>query len=175
MTNSDIVFQPFSFEKQTFRCISFNESEFVMNWKMEPKGKVDPHIHKYSDEHFHLIKGEVQFKVGGETMIKKQGEELFVEKGIVHSIVNNTDEEIEVRVTYSPCADIHRMFFIMATLNLSRPGSSVNIAKYFYLSPRLGLKDFSTPQPEFFFKIISVIISIAGKLFGWGKLVHKFK
>jgi len=172
---SAMVPEPFSFEKQTFQCVSFKESTFVMNWSMEPKGKVDPHIHKYSDEHFLITKGEVQFKVDGETLIKKQGDELLVKKGIVHSIVNKTAEDIEVIVSYSPCADIHRMFFIMATLDKSNPGSSVNIAKYFYLVPRLGLKEFSTPQPEMVFKMITLILTIAGTFLRWGKLVKKFK
>ena len=170
-----LVHEPFSFEKQTFQCVSFTESEFVMNWSMEPKGKVDPHLHKYSDEHFLITKGEVQFKVDGETFVKKQGDDLLVKKGIVHSIVNKTGEDIEVIVTYSPRADIHRMFFIMAALDKSNPGSSVNIAKYFYLVPRLGLKEFSTPQPEIVFKMIALILTTVGTFLRWGKLVKKFK
>lgn len=171
----NIIYEPFSFEKQTFQCISYNESEFVMNWKMLPKGKVDPHIHEFSDEHFQIIKGTVQFKVDGQTLIKSAGEELMVRKGVVHSIVNNTDEEIDILVTYSPCADIHRMFQIMATLDKSKPGSSLNIAKYFYLAPRLGLKSFSTPQPKIAFVIVSMIITIVGKLSGWDKMIATFR
>ena len=170
-----IIYEPFSFEKQTFKCVSYDDSEFIMNWAMEPNGSVPTHIHKYSDEYFFITKGEVEFKVNGETILKKAGEELLVKKGIPHSITNNTKEEIAVKVKYTPCADIHRMFLIMATLDKSNPGSSLNIAKYFYLVPRLGLKEFSTPQPEIIFKILTVVFTAVGKLSGWDKLVEKFK
>jgi quercetin dioxygenase-like cupin family protein len=169
-----IIYKPFSFEKQTFQCISYSESEFIMLWTLEPNGRVDPHFHKHSHEHFKITKGVAQFSVNGEKIIKKEGEELLVKKGIIHSIRNNSKEQIEVIVTYTPCADIHRMFIIMATLEQSNPGSSVNIAKYVYLAPRLGLKEFSTPQPEFVYKSLSVLVSVAGFFFGWKNLKEKF-
>jgi len=146
-----------------------------MEWTMEPGGKVQTHTHEFSDEYFFITKGIVKFTVNGKTTYKKAGEELLVKKNIPHSITNDTNEEIAVNVKYSPCADIHRMFTIMATLNKSNPGSSVNIMKYFYLVPRLGLKSFSTPQPKFVFLILTSIITIVGKLSGWDKLVEKFK
>jgi len=175
MNTNDIIYEPFSFEKQTFKCISYNENEFIMDWTMEPGGKVQTHTHEFSDEYFYISKGTVKFIVDGETIYKKAGEELLIKKNIPHAITNDSKDEIEVKVKYSPCADIHRMFTIMATLNKSNPGSSVNIMKYFYLVPRLGLKSFSTPQPKFVFSILTLIVTITGKLSGWDKLIDKFK
>ena len=175
MNTNPIIYEPFSFEKQTFKCVSYTEKEFIMEWTMEPGGKVPTHTHEFSDEYFFITKGSVKFTVNGETIYKKAGEELLVKKDIPHSITNDTKEEIAVNVKYSPCADIHRMFTIMATLNKSNPGSSVNIMKYFYLVPLLGLKSFSTPQPKFVFLILTLILTITGKFSGWNKLIEKFK
>jgi quercetin dioxygenase-like cupin family protein len=175
MNTNPIIHEPFSFEKQTFKCVSYNETEFIMDWTMESGGTVPTHTHEFSDEFFFITKGSVKFTVDGETIYKKAGEELLIKKNIPHSITNDTKEEIAVNVKYSPCADIHRMFTIMATLNKSNPGSSVNIMKYFYLVSRLRLKSFSTPQPKFVFWILTLIVTIAGKLSGWDKLIDKFR
>jgi quercetin dioxygenase-like cupin family protein len=168
------VYDSFSFQKQTFKCTSYTEKEFLFHWTMESGGQVPPHAHKHSDEHFLVTKGTVHFKVGGKSIIKSAGEELLVPIGLMHSIKNSSREEIAVTVKYTPCADVHRMFIIMATLDKANPGSSVNILKYFYVMRKLGLKEFSSP-PAFAVVMISLIVSIAGTLSGWNKLVEQFK
>jgi hypothetical protein len=67
------------------------------------------------------------------------------------------------------------MFQIIATLDETKPGSTMNFVKCFYISPRIGLKEFSTPQPAIAMTIINSIVTIIGKLSGWDKLVSKFK
>lgn len=168
------IFVPLKFGKETFHARSFDEQSFVMNYKLEPKGKVPNHLHKFMDEHFLVTKGEMTFKVDGKTIIKKVGEEIMVPKGITHSISNKGKEEVEMVVTYSPCSDTDKMFEIITTLNTTKPNSMVNLMKFFYVSPRLGHNEFSSPQPAFIGSILNGMVSIYGKLAGWNKLVVQF-
>jgi hypothetical protein len=79
-----------------------------------------------------------------------------------------------LKVTYSPCADTHRFFEILATLDQANPGSTMNMMKYFYVCPRLGLRAFSTIQPVFLAKAINGLVTFMGKVSGWDKLVKQF-
>ena len=142
---------------------------------MEAGGSVPTHFHKYMDEEFTITKGEVLFKVNGKKIIKKKGEILMLPKGTVHSITNPVKGQIGLTVKYSPCADTHRMFEIIVSLDNDKPGTVMNMVKYFYLSPRLGLKEFSVPHPAFAMKLINGIVTVVGKLSGWDKLISKFK
>ncbi len=169
------IFRPISFGKEVFYPKSYDENSFIMDWTMEAGGMVPPHLHKYSDEHFTVTKGEVLFTVNGEKITKQVGDTLLVPKGTPHSIKNPGKGQIGLTVKYSPCADVHRMFQIVAALDETNPGKVMNMVKYFYLSPRLGLKDFSTPQPAFAMTIISGIVTLIGKLSGWDKLIAQFK
>lgn len=169
------IFRPISFGKEVFYPKSYDQNSFIMDWTMEAGGMVPPHLHKYSDEHFTVTKGEVLFTVNGEKIIKTVGDTLLVPKGITHSIKNPGNGQIGLNVTYSPCADVHRMFQIVSALDETNPGSVMNMVKFFYISPRLGLKEFSTPQPAFIMTIMSGIVTVMGKLSGWDKLVNQFR
>lgn len=169
------IFRPIKIGKEVFHAKSYDENSFVMDWTMEVGGKVPKHIHKHMDEHFTVTQGEVLFTVNGEKILKKLGEELFVPKGATHSITNPIKGQIGLAVVYSPCADTHRMFEIIATLDEAKPGSVMNLLKYFYLVPKLGLKEFSSPTPAFVMSIMNFIVSIIGGLSGWSKLVKQFK
>jgi len=161
--------------KETFHPLRYDETMFVMDWKLQPGASVPSHLHEHFDEHFLITSGVVHFKYEGKDIIKKQGEELFVTKGAAHSVSNKSQEEISIRVTYSPCADIHKMFEILDVLDKKNPGSAMNLVKYFYLFPRLGLKSFSTPQPAAIGKILSVAATVLGTVSGWKKLVKEFQ
>ena len=169
------IFRPFKFGKETFHAQSFDENSFVMNYKMERGGMVPAHAHVHMDEYFAVVKGEMKFKVNGKTIIKKAGEELMIPKGTGHSIANAGREEVEMTVKYMPCADTHRMFEILAILNESKPGSMINMMKYFYLVPRLGLKEFSAPRPAFVTGIMNGMVTVMGTLSGWDKLINQFR
>ncbi len=169
------IFHTVILGKESFTPIEYNADKFVMDWTMEAAGKVPEHIHEYSDEHFVVTKGIVSFKVGGKFIVKKSGDELFVPKGIPHSIVNTTGSQIALRVTYTPCADVHRMFEILTELNTKSPGSAVNMMRYFYIYPRLGLKPFSTIPSPFIMSLLHGFVTITGKLSGWDKLVNQFR
>jgi hypothetical protein len=98
-----------------------------------------------------------------------------VPRGIIHSVTNAIKGQASMTVTYSPCADTHRMFQILSTLDNEKPDSMMNMMKYFYLVPRIGLKEFSRVRPVFFEIITNGIVTIMGKLSGWDKLVIKYK
>ncbi len=169
------IFRPIRMGKEVFHAKSFDENSFVMDWTIEAGGKVPPHVHYHMDEHFTVTNGEITFLVQGEKITKKTGEQFFVPKGTVHSVTNPVNGKSEVTVQYSPCADTHRMFHILSTLDEERPGSMMNMMKYFYLVPRLGLKEFSTVSPAYLMRILNGLVTVTGKLSGWDKLIDKFK
>ena len=51
----------------------------------------------------------------------------------------------------------------------------MSMVKYFYIYPRLGLKEFSAIHPPFAMSIMSGIVTVMGKLSGWDKLVNQFR
>lgn len=169
------IFRPLRFGKETFHPKSYDENSFIMDWSVEAGGGVPPHLHQHMDEHFTVTKGEVEFTVNGNKIVKQVGETLFVPKGTIHSIKNAGNDQVALAVKYEPCADTHRMFEIIATFDEKKPGSIINMLKYFYISPRLGLKSFSTPQPAAINSVINGIATIIGKVSGWDKLVKQFK
>lgn len=169
------IFRPINFGKEVFHPKSYDSDSFVMDWTIEAGGKVPTHVHNHMDEHFAITEGEILFQVNKERVLKKAGETCFVPKGTDHSVTNAFRGRSGMTVTYSPCADVHRMFEILATLDGSSPGSSINMVKYFYLAPRLGLKEFSLPRPAIAWKVMMALITFTGKLSGWDKLIDQFK
>ncbi|MBP6730656.1 MAG: cupin domain-containing protein [Chitinophagales bacterium] len=169
------IFKPIQLGTETFHPVSYTADLFVMDWTMKAGGKVPAHVHIYMDEHFTVTDGEVKFTVNGRAIIKKQGEELLVPKGTVHSITNTTGQTISMRVKYTPCSDAHRMFEILTLLNETSPGSGLNMAKYFYIFPRLGLKEFSAVPSPAAMKVMNLLLTVMGKLAGWDKFVRQLK
>jgi len=169
------IFRPIKFGKEVFHAKHYDENSFVMDWTVETGGKVPPHVHHHMDEHFNITQGEFIFDVNGEKISKKKGETFFIPKGTIHSVANAVKGISAITVTYSPCADTHRMFQILADLDEQKPGSMLNMMKYFYLVPRLGLKEFSTIHPAFVMNMVTGIVNLIGKLSGWNRLVDKYK
>lgn len=169
------IFREIKLGKEVFIPKHYDENTFVMDWTMQAGGKVPTHFHKFSDEHFKITKGEVEFTVSGEKISKKAGEELFVPKGIPHAINNSGKDAVQITVTYSPCADTHRLFEILVQVDEKNTGSQIKMIKYFYLAPHLGLKEFSTPSPAFILSILNGLSTFMGKLMRWDKLLQKIK
>lgn len=169
------IFRPIKLGKEVFHPKSYDENSFLMEWTVQAGGKVPSHVHFFMDEHFVIMKGQLTFLVNGEKITKKNGEELFVPKGTIHSVTNSYKEQSEVTVTYSPCADTHRMFQILSTLDKEKPDNMMNMMKYFYLVPRLGLREFSAVSPAFLMVIMNGLVTVVGKLSGWDKLIDRFK
>ncbi len=127
------------------------------------------------DEHFKKTKGEITFLVNGEKITKKDGEEFFLPKGTVHSVTNAFKGQSGMTVRYSPCANTHRMFEILSTLDKDNTISILYMFIYFYPVPRLELKEFSIISPGALMSIMNGIITIMGKISGWDKLVDRFR
>jgi len=169
------IFRPIRLGKEVFHPKSYDENSFVMDWNIESGGKVPSHAHMHANEHFRITSGEITFVLNGEKTIKKSGEEFFVPLGVTHSVINSNNGQSTMTVTYSPCADTHRMFEIIATLDEKNPGSMVNMVKYFYLVPRLGLREFSTIRPPFIMHFMNGLATLIGAISGWKKMVERFK
>lgn len=138
------IYQPFSFMKQTFTCVSYDECSFVMEWTMEPKGFVPTHYHEFMDEHFDVVSGEGEFVIDGEKRIARSGDRLSVAKGIKHSIRTASTSPLVCRVEYSPCSDTHKMFAIFGGLQHDGEKGITFLMKAEYICRRAGLERFST-------------------------------
>lgn len=168
------IFQPIQLGKETFHPISADADAFIMDWSLEKGGSVPAHFHAHMSEHFSVTEGEAEFMVKGEKIIKRAGEDLYVPIGDVHGIRNRSKNPVRMRVTYSPASDTRRMFEIIFELNAQAPGSVMNMVKYFYIAPRIGLKPFSTPSPAFINGLLNGIASCMGFVGGWKKYVRTF-
>lgn len=76
-----------------------------------PAGDSGPPIHTHSneDESFFLKSGELKFNVDGIEIELNQGEFLNIEKGEKHTWKNDSDEDAELLITFTP-AGIENMF-----------------------------------------------------------------
>ncbi len=161
--------------KETFQPTLTNDNTFKMDWWLEKGGGVPPHIHYYMDEHFEVLQGPVSFLVDGKKIIKNTGETLLVPKGLKHGIKNESNNTINVRVIYTPELDVIKMFKIIACLDEKTPGSAINMVKYFYLYPRLGLKSFSEIPSKPIMSFMHSMLSFIGFFTGWKKLVAEIQ
>lgn len=169
------LFRPIKLGKEVFHPQSYDDNTFIMLYTLEKKGGVPPHVHVHMDERFIIQRGEMTFMLNGKKIVKKSGEEFFVPKGQTHSIKNTGTEQAIMTVTYSPCADTHRMFQVFSSLDEKSPDNVMNMMKYFYIYPKLGWKEFSAIQPPAMNMLMKVIVNIIGKLSGWNKLVNQFR
>ena len=145
-----------------------------MNWSVDKGGGVSPHLHKFMDEKFVITKGEFRFKMNGETIVKKAGEEHFVSRGATHFVKNILDGQSAAHVTFSPSADTGRLFEIVNSLDEENPGKMMNMIKAVYITHKLGLREFSTPQPAWVRNMLMSIVKMMAGFSNWNKLAEKF-
>ncbi len=163
--------------KEKFIPRSFDENNFVMDWECTKGGMVPPHFHRHMDEHFTVTKGEVTFTVNGGKIVKHEGETLLVPKMTPHSIKNNSDESIALRVTYTPNADAHKMFSAWATFHDDGDSLLTGFLKWLYLQKKLNWRKFSEPAHPVGTAIFAAMDGVAltlGKINGWDKYLDKF-
>lgn len=168
------IFRPFKFGKEIFHPKSFDENSFVMNFKMERHTAVPPHKHVHTTEHFRVLKGDVTFTVDGKKVFKKAGEELLVPKQMPHSI-STGESEVEMTVTFVPCADTHHLFQILATVEPTYAVTINTMGKALYVMLQMKLRQFSNPHPAIANSVINAIIILYGKISGWDKLYYKYR
>lgn len=163
--------------KQTFICIEFNEQVYKMDFTLHPKGSVPIHFHEHMDESFNVIEGEGTFKIDGKNVIATQGQQIFVPKGVHHSIKNNTSTPFRCIVTYSPCSDTHRMFAIFTDLYSKGYREGKLMLKGEWICRAAGLKVFSR-SPGFLNTIekgVMTLLTPIAHLKGWDNESIKYK
>jgi len=61
-----------------------------------PAGEVHgSHNHPYATELYYVLKGKARVSVGDEWIDADEGTEIFIPKGMNHSVVNDEDEDFE--------------------------------------------------------------------------------
>lgn len=93
----------------------------------------------------------------------------------MHSAKNVFDGQSAALVTFSPSADTGKLFEIVDSLDQTNPGKVMNMIKAVYITHKLGLREFSTPQPEWVAKMLWAIVKAIASLSNWNKLVEKFR
>lgn len=168
-------YAPIYFLKQHFRCISFDENEFIMDFSMEPGGFVPSHYHKYMSERFEITGGEGEFIIGGKKQVPAVGDIIFVEKGIPHSLRTISTIPLTCKVRYSPSSDTDKMFAIFAALSQEGYQGIKLMLKAEYLCRRAGIKEFSRSKGvmNWIEKMIMILLIPIGTLKGWNKWLQQ--
>lgn len=73
------------------------------------KGPV-AHVHPNQEERFEILEGRAQFKVGRERFDRGSGDTVVALPGVGHGFRNPFDEQLRVRVTWTPACDMEHFF-----------------------------------------------------------------
>ncbi|MGI8518278.1 MAG: cupin domain-containing protein [Acidimicrobiia bacterium] len=73
------------------------------------KGPV-PHVHSNQEERFEILEGRARFKVGRERFDRGSGDTVVAPPGVGHGFRNPFDEQLQVRITWTPAADLEHFF-----------------------------------------------------------------
>src|SRR5258706_14971251 len=97
------LYQPFTnlITRETFRCISFTEEAYTMEWTVHPGGYVPfEHVHINQDEIFHIQEGEIRAMINGQENVGRIGDTVRVPRGIKHIAYNDKLEKLVCIVEY---------------------------------------------------------------------------
>jgi quercetin dioxygenase-like cupin family protein len=176
------LYKPFTnpITRETFRCLSFTEEAFTMEWTVQPGGYVPfEHIHLSQDEIFHVQQGEIRARINGQEQIGKVGQTLLVPRGTRHIAFNDKSDALICTVEYKPGLDQFKVmqFFAGFTLDqdVDRRGL-VNIPKFMYCLKKAKAKALVRPYlvPEPFFRLGMNIFFMLGTVAGWETLYRKY-
>jgi quercetin dioxygenase-like cupin family protein len=176
------LYQPFTnpITRETFRCLSFTEEAFTMEWTVHPGGYVPfEHVHPSQDEIFHIQHGEMRAKVDGREHIGGVGETLRVPRGTRHIAYNDKDEALVCIVDYKPGLDQYKVMQCFAGLTLDQEidrRGLVNIPKVMYFLKKAKAKALVRPSfvPELLFQLGMNVFFIFGAIAGWESLYRKY-
>jgi quercetin dioxygenase-like cupin family protein len=176
------LYRPFTnpITKETFRCLSYTEEAYVMEWTVQPEGYVPfEHIHVLQDEIFHVKQGGIRVLVNRREQLGGVGQTLIVPRGTRHIAYNNTPETLTCVVEYKPGLDISRSFQCFGGLTCDgdvygRYG--INIPKMMYFMKRMNMQAVARPAniPAPVFGLLMNIFYMYGSLSGWEKLYRKY-
>lgn len=176
------LYQPFTnpITRETFRCISFTEKAFIMEWTVHPGGYVPfEHVHVNQDEIFHIQRGEMRVKLKGITKIGKAGDTLTVLRGTPHIAFNDKDEPLVCIVEYNPGLDHYKTMQCFAGLTLDcdydRRGL-VNVAKIMFMLKKVNALSLTRPAfaPDWLFQFGMNIFFSIGSILKWETLYEKY-
>jgi mannose-6-phosphate isomerase-like protein (cupin superfamily) len=176
------LYQPFTnpVTRETFRCISFTEDAFTMEWTVHPGGYVPfEHIHINQDEIFHIQQGEMRVRMQGRTRTGKAGEILTVPRGTRHIAFNDREVPLVCIVEYKPGLDHFKTMQCFAGLTLDCDYDKrglVNIAKIGYMLKRANALSLTRPAfaPQAFYQMGMNLFFWMGTFLGWDALYKKY-
>jgi quercetin dioxygenase-like cupin family protein len=176
------LYQPFTnpITRETFRCISCNEDEFVMEWTVHPGGYVPfEHVHVNQDEIFHIQRGEMRVRVNGLERLGRAGETLTVLRGTPHIAFNDADEPLVCVVEYKPGLDHYKTMQCFAGLTLDCDYDKrglVNFAKIMFMLRKVNAQSLTRPAfaPDWLFRLGMNVFFALGSVLRWEPLYKRY-
>lgn len=176
------IFQPITNHAtgETFCCIQADETAYIMEWTVAPKGYVPfEHIHLVQDEVFKVQEGRVRLVVEGKTHIVGPGENITVPKGSSHIAYNDGSDVLRCIVEYRPGLDFahfQRCFLgLIQDRDYDSHGTPTTPKVGFFIR-RGGIRALTRPTniPPVAYGIGLSMFYLMGRLQGWEKLYRKY-
>jgi len=176
------LYQPFTnpITRETFRCISFTEEAYTMEWTVHPGGYVPfEHVHMKQDEIFHIQRGGMRARMQDTEVFGKVGETVKVPCGTRHIAFNDRAEPLVCVVEYRPGLDHYQSMQCFAGLTLDGSFDKkglVDIPRIMYLLKRGKFSSLTRPSfaPEWLFHLGMSMFYWYGYLSGWEALYKKY-
>lgn len=153
----------------------FDENVFRMEGILRAGQSAPSHYHRHFDEHWTVVKGKPTFIVDKEKIKLNPGETFSAAKNVVHSLLNDTKEDVILITEMHPPADMVKMMSVIAGLQDDK--EKFWLFKYFYVEKKARLKEFSTPTDlpvKIMTAILMPITMLVGKIAGWDKFLNKY-
>lgn len=176
------LYQPFTnpVTRETFRCISFNEDAFTMEWTVHPGGYVPfEHVHVNQDEIFHLQSGEMRARINGRECMSRAGDTVIVPRGTRHIAFNDKAKSLVCIVEYKPGLDHYKTMQCFAGLTFDCDYDKrglVNVPKILFMLKKVNARSLTRPGfvPDLFFQLGLFACLGIGSVAGWNVLYQKY-
>ena len=176
------LYRPFTnpITRETFRCISYTEEAYTMEWTVHPGGYVPfEHVHINQDEIFHIQRGEMRCRMNGRSQIGRAGQTLVIPRGAKHIAFNDRDEPLVCIVEYRPGLDHYRTMQCFAGLTIDRDidrKGLVNVPKIMYMLKKADASSITRPAfaAEWLFRLGLNVFYVMGSMLGWEALYKKY-
>ncbi len=176
------LYQPFThpITGETFKCLSFTQDCYKMQWLLKPKGYVAmEHIHYFQDERFYVKTGRLNVIIDGKRNILNPGDSIVVTKGLRHIAENYDNSDVECEVDYTPGLDY--FVFMQCFIGLLKDKQydvkgSVNIPKMAFCMYKTKCTALARPTsvPKPLFKFILPLFGAIGSVLGWDRLLKNY-
>ena len=122
-----------------------------------------------------MVKRNPTFIVNGEKFKRGPGETFSAAMNVVHSLVNDTTEDVVMITEMRPAADMAKMMAVIAGLQDDKESNW--LFKFFYVERRAGLKEFSTPTAlpvKIMTALLMPVTMLIGRLANWDRFIDKY-